>query len=197
MISVPPLGASVPRRGNGFSRVLGRGTMSVTGWKFEGALPDEPKFVIIVAPHTSNWDFPLGVAALFSLGFRVSFMGKHSIFKWPLGPAMRWLGGIPVERSVSKDRVAETIAAFNSSDKLILVIAPEGTRKKVDRWKTGFYHVAHGAGVPIVPIAFDFGVRTISIGDPFRTTGDLDADLSAIKEFFRGRIGKHPEDFTL
>ena len=142
--------------------------MSLTGWKFDGGLPNEPKFVIIVAPHTSNWDFPVGLAALFALGFRISFLGKHSIFKWPLGLFMRWLGGIPVERSVSRDRVAESVAAFNSTDKLILVIAPEGTRKLVPRWKTGFYHVAHGARVPIVPIVFDFGRKTIGIRPPFR-----------------------------
>lgn len=194
---VPPLGPAVPRRGNALSRLLGRSAMSLIGWNFEGALPNEPKFVIIVAPHTSNWDFPLGVVGLFSLGFRVSFLGKHTIFKWPLGPIMRWLGGIPVERSVSRDRVAEAVAAFNAADKLILVIAPEGTRKLVPKWKTGFYHAAHGAHVPIVPISFDFGRKTIKVGEPFVTTGDQDGDIAQIKEFFRGAVAKHPQDFRL
>jgi len=90
-------------------------------------MPNEPKFVVIVVPHTSNWDFTLGTAALFALGFRVSFLGKHTLFKWPLGAFMRWLGGIPVERSVSRDRVTETVGAFKASDKLILAVAPEGT----------------------------------------------------------------------
>ena len=169
--------------------------MAVTGWQFEGTLPDEPKFVIIVAPHTSNWDFPIGVMALFSLGFRVSFLGKHTIFKWPWGIFMRWLGGIPVERSVSMDRVAASIAAFNAAGQLILVIAPEGTRKLVPRWKKGFYHVAHGASVPIVPIYFDFSTKVIGIGPPVRTTGDIAADLVEIKDFFRDRTGQNPEDF--
>ena len=194
---VPPLGPAVPKRGNAVSRILGRTAMSWSGWKFEGALPNEPKFVIIVAPHTSNWDFPLGVAALFSLGFRISFLAKHTIFKWPLGPFMRWLGGIPVERSVSRDRVTETIAAFNGAEKMVLAIAPEGTRKRVEKWKTGFYHVARGANVPIVPVVFDFGTKTIRLEPPFLTTGDASLDIPRIKEVFRGAIGKNPENFSL
>jgi 1-acyl-sn-glycerol-3-phosphate acyltransferase len=171
--------------------------MTLTGWNFEGSVPDEPKFVIIVAPHTSNWDFPVGVMALFSLGFRVSFLGKHTIFKGPAGIFMRWLGGIPVERSVSRDRVTESIAAFNGAEKLILAIAPEGTRKLVPRWKTGFYHVAHGANVPIVPIVFDFALKVIRILPPFRTTGDMRRDLTEISEFYRGATGRNPENFRL
>ena len=171
--------------------------MRATGWRFEGALPNEPKFVIIVAPHTSNWDFPVGVMALFAIGFRVSFLGKHTIFKWPFGYFMRWLGGIPVERSVSRDRVAESIAAFNASDKLILVIAPEGTRKLVPRWKTGFYHVAHVANVPIVPIAFDFAERIIRVHPSIRTTSDKEKDLAEIRALYRNVIGKNPENFSI
>ena len=160
-------------------------------------MPNEPKFVVIVAPHTSNWDFTLGVAALFALGFRVSFLGKHTLFKWPLGAFMRWLGGIAVERSVSRDRVQETIGAFNSSDKLILAVAPEGTRKRVAEWKTGFYHVARGAGVPIVPVAFDYGRKTIRVGPPFRPTGDREADFASLKEFYRDVGARRPENFQL
>lgn len=171
--------------------------MKAAGWRFEGVVPNEPKFVIIVAPHTSNWDFPLGVAALFALGFRVTFLGKHTIFKWPFGIIVRWLGGIPVVRTVSRDRVAEAVAAFNASSQLILAIAPEGTRKLVPRWKTGFYHVAHGAGVPIVPIAFDFGRNAIGIGQPFHTTGDEEGDIARLKDFFRSADARHPENFAL
>lgn len=170
--------------------------MRLTGWDFEGALPNEPKFVIIIAPHTSNWEFPLGVAALFTLGFRISFLGKHTIFRWPAGPFMRWLGGIPVVRTISRDRVAEAVGAFNAADQLILVIAPEGTRKLVPRWKTGFYHIAHGAQVPIVPIFFDFRRKVVGLLPPFRTTGDQDGDISRIKEFFRGVTAKHPENYA-
>jgi len=171
--------------------------MLLTGWKFEGSVPDEPKFVIIVAPHTSNWDFPLGVMALFSLGFRVSFLGKHTIFRWPFGIFVRWLGGIPVERSIKRDRVTESIAAFNAAEKLILAIAPEGTRKLVPRWKSGFYHVADGARVPIVPVVFDFGRKVVGICPPFFTTGDMEADMPVIKQHFAGAVARHPENFRL
>jgi 1-acyl-sn-glycerol-3-phosphate acyltransferase len=187
----------VPRRGNALLRALGRGAMSAAGWKFEGSVPDEPKFVIIVAPHTSNWDFVLGVAALFALSFRVSFLGKHTLFKWPLGIFMRWLGGIPVERSVSRDRVTETVGAFKANEKLILAVAPEGTRKLVKEWKTGFYHVAVGAGVPIIPVVFDYGQKVVRINPPFHPTGNRDADMKAIKEYYRGAVGRHPENFHL
>lgn len=194
---IPPLGPLVPARGNVISRSIGRATMSLVRWKFEGAVPNQRKFVIIVVPHTSNWDFTLGVAALFSLGFRVSFLGKHTLFKWPLGVFVRWLGGIPVERSVSRDRVTEAVAAFNAADQLILVVAPEGTRKRVTEWKTGFYHVAHGANVPIVPVAFDYGKKVVRIGPPFWTTGDRDRDMAQLRDFYRGVIAKRPENFAL
>lgn len=196
-MEVPRLGPKVPHRGNSLSRLIGRGGLSASGWRFEGSVPDERKFVIIVVPHTSNWDFILGTEALFALGFRVSFLGKHTLFKWPLGLFMRWLGGIPVERTVRKDRVAETIAAFNSADSLILAVAPEGTRKRVTEWKTGFYHVAHGAGVPIVPIAFDYGRKVIRFHPPFWTTGDVDADIARIKDLYRGVVARNPDNFQL
>jgi 1-acyl-sn-glycerol-3-phosphate acyltransferase len=171
--------------------------MSLSGWSFEGTIPNEPKFVIIVAPHTSNWDFIVGVLALFSLGFRVSFLGKHTLFKWPLGWFMRWLGGVPVERSVSKDRVADTIAAFDSSRQLILAVAPEGTRKPVKNWKTGFYHVAHGAHVPIVPVAFDYGRKVVRLFPPFWATGDVDGDIQRIRSGYVGVVARNPDNFLL
>jgi 1-acyl-sn-glycerol-3-phosphate acyltransferase len=194
---VPPLGPRMPSRGNALTRAIGRTMMTVSGWKFEGTLPDEPKFVMIIAPHTSNWDFIVGLWAYFALGFRASFLGKHTIFKWPLGPFMRWLGGIPVERSISRDRVSEIVHAFDYSEQLILIIAPEGTRKFVPEWKTGFYHAANNAKVPIVPVAFDFGNKIIRLFPPFRPTGDADRDIDALQDLYRGIKGKHPENFAL
>lgn len=192
---VPRLGPAVPRRGNAISRRIGRAILQSGGWKFEGEVPDEPKFVIIVAPHTSNWDFIVGVGALFAIGFRISFLGKHTLFKWPLGIFMRWLGGIPVERSVSRDRVGENVAAFNSADQMILAVAPEGTRKLVTEWKSGFYHVAHGARVPIVPVAFDYGRKTIDLLSPFWTTGDTDGDIQNLRSLYKRVVPKNPENF--
>ncbi len=194
---VPSLGEKVPRRGNALERAFGRAMMRLTGWRFEGEVPDEPKFVMIVAPHTSNWDFFVGLWAYFALGFRASFLAKHTVFVGPVAPFMRWLGGIPVNRSVSRDRVAARIEAFNTNTQMILILAPEGTRKYVPDWKTGFYHVADGAHVPIVPVAFDFEHKVIRILAPFHTTGNRDADIGALKNLYRGIKGKHPENFAL
>lgn len=168
----------------------------MSGWHFIGAIPDLPKFVLIIAPHTSNWDFFVGVGALFSLGLKLQFLGKDSIFRWPIGLVMRWLGGIPVDRSVSRDRVSDSVAAFKSRDKLILGVAPEGTRKKVEEWKTGFYHVARGAGVPIVPVAFDYGKKAIIIGKPFTPTGDVEGDIEKLRAFFSDVTAKRPENYV-
>lgn len=197
MMFVPPLGPSVPRRGNALERAFGRGMMRITGWRFEGAVPDEPKFVMIIAPHTSNWDFFVGLWAYFALGFKASFLAKHTLFVWPATPFLRWLGGVPVNRSIRRERVAASVEAFDANEKMILIIAPEGTRRFVPYWKTGFYHVAHGAGVPIVPVAFDFEHKTIRIFSPFHTTGDTDADIGVLKDLYRGIKGKHPENFAL
>lgn len=195
-MKVPPLGSSTPGRGNAFSRWLGRSAFRLGGWHFVGALPNLPKFVVIVAPHTSNWDFFVGVAALFSLGLRISFLGKDSIFRGPMGPIMRWLGGIAVDRSVSKDRVSDSVGAFKSRDQLVVGVTPEGTRKRVENWKTGFYHVARGADVPIVPVAFDYARKAVIIGPPFNPTGDADRDIVRLRQFYSGVTAKRPENFA-
>ncbi len=142
--------------------------------------------VMIAAPHSSNWDFIVGVAAKLGMRLRVKFLAKDSLFRFPLGLLMRELGGIPIDRSSSNAVVTSTIAEFQRRAQLILVIAPEGTRKHVSRWRTGFYHIAHGAGVPIVTAAFNWGERAIQIGAPFYTTGDVEADLRALQERFSG-----------
>lgn len=192
---VPELDPNVPARGNALSRSLGRTALAVSGWRFEGTLPPLPKFVVIVAPHTSNWDFFVGVGALFSLGIRISFLGKDSIFRGPLGPMMHWLGGIAVDRSVSRDRVAEMIDVFRSRDQLVIGITPEGTRKKVTDWRTGFYHVAKGADVPIVPVAFDYSRKTIVFFPPFKPTADAKADIAYLKGLYRPEMAQRPEKF--
>lgn len=194
---VPELGPNVPSRGNAFSRLLGRTALAVLGWRFEGTMPNEPKFVAIVAPHTSNWDFFVGVGALFSLGIRVSFLGKDSIFRGPAGPIMRWLGGIAVDRSVSRDRVAEMVDVFKSRDRLVVGITPEGTRKKVSDWRTGFYHVANGARVPILPVAFDYTRKVIVFFPPLIPTGDAKADVEYLKGLYRPSMARQPDKFWI
>ena len=159
------------------------------GWRITGEMPNLPKLVVIVAPHTSNWDFVVGIAAKLALGLRVGFLGKDSLFVGPLGWVMRALGGRPVDRSSSHDVVKEMIREFALADRLVLGLAPEGTRKRVERWRTGFYHIAHGAAVPIVPVALNFGARAVQIREPFVTTGDVERDVAALQQVFVGVQG--------
>ena len=159
----------------------------------DGTLPDLPKAVIIVAPHTTNWDFVVGIAAKFALGLRASWLGKHTLFRAPFGRFMRSLGGIPVDRSHPADVVAQSVQRFAEVDRMVLGISPEGTRKTVPRWKTGFYHIARGAGVPIIPVAFDWSRRVLVVGAPVSPGEDMNADLQALARFFdaaRGRRGE-------
>ncbi len=153
-------------------------------------MPNVSKAVIIVAPHTSNWDFLIGVSALFALGLRARFLGKHTLFKGPLGSLMRWLGGVPVDRRAARGVVDETVGLFAASDRMILALSPEGTRRSVDRWKTGFYYVALKAQVPIVPVAFDYRRKRIRFGERFDPTGNLQQDFRDLERFFRGIEGR-------
>jgi len=187
---VPELGASTPRRGNRFTSWVGRTALRLWGWNLEGRIPDVAKGVLIVAPHSSNWDFFIGVGAMFSLGLRVVFLGKHTLFAWPLGPVMRWLGGFPVDRRSATGVVDETVRLFASKKKMILALAPEGTRRAVEKWKTGFYRVATAAQVPVIPVVLDWGRKTIEFGDKFDTTGDIDRDLAALGEVFSEAEGR-------
>jgi 1-acyl-sn-glycerol-3-phosphate acyltransferase len=134
------------------------------GWRFDGAMPDLPKFVVIVAPHTSNWDFFIGLAAKWALGVDVRWLGKHSLFLPPLGWFMRAIGGVPVYRGTKQNVVEQSVREFASRAQFVLVLAPEGTRKKVHEWRSGFWHVAKGAGVPICAVAFDWGRRVVRLG---------------------------------
>lgn len=159
-------------------------------WNIEGNLPNVPKLVVIAAPHTSNWDFIVGVAAKLALGLDAMWLGKDTLFRGPLGPMMRRLGGRPVDRAASHDVVKDVVDEFARRERLVLALAPEGTRKRVERWRTGFYHIAHAARVPIVPVALNFGARAIQIGSPFNTTGDVDADIHALQQGFAGVRGR-------
>ena len=193
----PEPGPEVPRTHGPLARALGRWVFRAMGWSIEGNMPNLRKFVIIVAPHTSNWDFPVGAAAKLGLQLRARFLGKDSLFRFPLGIIMRGLGGTPVDRSQSNAVVSGIIREFEHEERLVLVVAPEGTRRRVERWKTGFYHIARGAGVPIVPVAFDWAPRKIVIGDPFTPTGDVDGDVSVLQRFFAGVRGRNPENTTI
>ncbi len=164
-------------------------------WKIVGEFPGHlKKYIIAVAPHTSNWDFPLGVMARSVLHIQnARFLGKHSLFKPPFGWIFRSLGGYPVDRSGSHDVVQQAVDIFNAHENFILALAPEGTRKKVDKLRTGFYYIAKGANVPIVPVGFDFSTRRIVIGTPLTPTDNFDHDMETLLAFYRTMKGKNPE----
>ncbi len=187
---MPP---ALPRSGGPVSRAFGRAVLALLGWRIEGNLPDIGRAVIIVAPHTSNWDFVIGIAAKLGLGLHASWLGKHTLFRGPFGWFMRRLGGIPVDRSQPQDAVPQAVARFAASERMVLGLAPEGTRKKVARWRTGFYHIARGAGVPIVPVALDWPTRALVIGPPVQPTEHMEADLAALGAFYAPWRGRHGE----
>ena len=167
--------------------------LRLAGWKLKGQPPNARKFVIIAYPHTSNWDFPLGLAACIVFRIKVYWLGKHSLFKGPAGPLMRWLGGIPIDRSKSHDFVQQSIDAFGQSDEIVMALAPEGTRSPVEKWKTGFYHIATGANVPIVPGYLDYAKKEAGFLESFYPGGDIDKDIPAIKAVYGTIQGKNAD----
>jgi 1-acyl-sn-glycerol-3-phosphate acyltransferase len=175
-----------------FYHYLARILMRLTGWRIEGKLPDIPKFVLIGAPHTSNWDFILFLGVIFSLRANVHFMGKAELFRFPVGWFFRYCGGVPVERKKSTGLVEQMVKVCNESEQFVLTIAPEGTRHYVSEWKMGFYHIARGAGIPLVMAIVDGRHKAVRIGQVFHPTGDMEADMKAIKAVFEGVNGIKP-----
>jgi 1-acyl-sn-glycerol-3-phosphate acyltransferase len=165
-------------------RPLARAWHWATGFRVEGQMPNLDKYVIIGAPHTTNWDLPHALAAGIHYGLRIHWMGKDSIFKWPFGGLMRWLGGIMVDRSKSTNAVDRMIEEFKERDRLHLVIAPQGTRNSRTQWRSGFYHIANGAKVPIVLVFIDYTRKVIGIADIFQPTGDYDTDIRKIEAIY-------------
>jgi len=166
--------------------------MRLIGWRVTGKLPDLSKFVLIGAPHTSNWDFVLFLGLIFYLQANVHFMGKAELFRLPHGPFFYYCGGIPVDRKKSTGLVEQMVDACNKSDKFILTIAPEGTRHHVTEWKRGFYHIAKNAGIPIVMAVVDGKNKDVRIGQVFQPTEDMEADMKAIQGYFTGVVGINP-----
>jgi 1-acyl-sn-glycerol-3-phosphate acyltransferase len=166
-----------------------------TGWRIEGVRPEQRRFVMIAAPHTSNWDFPymLAFAAVYDLDVR--WLGKHSLFIPPLGWVLRLLGGVPVIRHKNKSLVADMIDTFNEMEDIALAVPTEGTRTKAEYWKSGFYHIARGAQVPIVPSYLDYSKKCGGFGPALMPTGDLRADMDYFRSFYEGKAGKFPENF--
>jgi 1-acyl-sn-glycerol-3-phosphate acyltransferase len=189
-----PVGAEVPRRGNFISRGLARVLLRLMGWRLAGAVPDLPKMVLIGAPHTSNMDGVIGLLTLTALGVRAGTMIKDSAFKGAMGVLLRWFGAIPINRRSPKGVVEQSVDAFNDNPKLLLLIAPEGTRSNATEWKRGYYHIALGARAPILPAACDYRRKIITFGPPVMPSGDYAADLQRLLEFYRDYGSpRHPE----
>lgn len=174
-------------------KLVGETWLAAFGWRVEGGVPDVQKAVVVAAPHTSNWDFPFTLAISFALDLDISWLGKHTLFKPPYGAFFKWVGGIPVDRRSRHDLVSQVVRVLNESDKLMVIVPPEGTRSKTARWKTGFYYIATGADVPIVLGFLDFERKCGGLGHVFRPSGDLAADMKQIAEFYSTVKGKHPE----
>ena len=165
----------------------------ILGWKLVGEFPtDIKKYVVIGAPHTSWKDFPIAILARNSWGTKINYIGKKSLFKPPFGFIFKWLGGAPVDRSKSNNLVDAIIKVFESKDEFRLALSPEGTRQKVDKWKTGFYYIAKGANVPIVMFTLDFGRKQVAVSEPFYPTDNLEEDIKKIQSFYKDVVGANP-----
>ncbi len=169
--------------------------IKLAGWRVEGEVPDLKKYLIVVAPHTSNWDFPIGVLfRKFTPNFNPKYLAKKELFVFPFGYFFRWLGGYPVERSKNTNFVDSIVEAYNTNDSFITTITPEGTRSFSPEWKTGFYYIARQAEVPVVRVAIDYSTKRIIVAEPYTITKDLCDTVIEFKKYFSEFKGKNPED---
>ena len=171
--------------------------LKTLGWEIHADLPDIKKYVAIAAPHTSNWDFPLGILTAKAINLKVHWMGKHTLFRWPYGWFFRLIGGTPVQRDGGQNYIEQMSDLFEHSEQLILALAPEGTRGETDHWKTGFYYIARAANVPILMAYMDFGNKQAGTGKLFYPGEDIEADFAQIRQFYAGKRGKNPENASL
>jgi len=178
---------------NPCTRVLAQLFLKLLGWKAQGERPTPRKYVMIAAPHTSNWDFPLMMAFAFLYRIPIHWMGKDSLFPGLIGPLAAYLGGIPIDRTKPGGMVEQTIESFNQNDDLVVAVPPEGTRRKTEAWKSGFYHIAHGAGVPVVPGFLDFGRKVGGFGPAVHLSGDIEEDFTQFRDFYCDITAKFPD----
>jgi 1-acyl-sn-glycerol-3-phosphate acyltransferase len=173
---------------------MAQSILSLFGWKIEAEIPNMPRFVLIGAPHTSNVDFFMTMATMYALGVRISWMAKRSLFRWPVNGLLRWLGGVPIDRSTpGRGVVEQTIARFEKNEQFAIAIMPAGGRSMYRKWKTGFYRIAEGAGVPILLVKFDYGRKVMGIGPTFEPTGDMEGDIAEMRACYEGVMGRHPD----
>lgn len=197
-MSIPAAGDQVPQLGNPLTRQCGRWLFSLMGWRVEGSLPNVPKMVAIGAPHTRNFDVVVGLGLVVALGVRVSWMAKHTVFRPPFRGIMRQLGGIPINRTASFNVVEQMVQKFQENNKLILIVMPEGSRSRagipVEEWKSGFYHIARGAGVPIFPVYVDNPQKRLILGPPLVPTEEKEVDLARLQAFYSSPVLKIATD---
>ncbi|MFO0629757.1 MAG: 1-acyl-sn-glycerol-3-phosphate acyltransferase [Polyangiales bacterium] len=174
---------------------VGRAVLSSLGWREEGAVPDAPRFVLLAAPHTTWWDLPISLGVGYVMDLDIVWVGKHTLFEGPFGGFMRWLGGVPVDRRSSHNYVQQIADLIHGRERIMLMIAPEGTRGVTSHWKSGFYWIAHTAQVPIVCAFLDYRRKRGGLGPVIHTTGDLKADMGQIRAFYATVTAKYPERF--
>ena len=190
------IGHQVPRSRRPFRRWLGKLILHSLGWQLDVKLPDVPKMVVLAAPHTSNWDFVFAVATIFALDLRMNLFAKHTLFKWPWGGFFRWAGLMPVDRRAANGVVGQTTQAFAEHPQLMIGLAPEGTRKRVVSWKSGFWQIARGAQIPIVCAYVDYRRKVVGIGTVLMPGEDFAADLATIQAFYRTITPHTPANFA-
>ena len=176
-----------------FLQLLSRFLLKLIGWRLEGGFPNLPKYILVAAPHTTNWDFPIGLLLMWASGRRFHFLGKDALFRPPHGWLFRALGGIPVYRNRRSNFVGQIVEVIDNASDMIIVISPEGTRKKVPYWKTGFYYMALGAKVPIVTAYLDYEHKAVGLGPLIRPSGDIQADFAILRAFYGNIRGKYPQ----
>ena len=188
-----PRTAADPFRVSSFTQALAKLIFRLGGWKTAGALPEPARCVIIAAPHTSNWDAFMMVTAACIFRVRLAWFVKEEAFFFPLGPILRWFGGIPIDRTARHNMVGQAVARFEQSDQLILAVPPEATRKRSQTWKTGFYYIARAAHVPIVLGYVDYRRKVAGLGPAFFPTDDIEADFRVFEKFYASVTPKFPE----
>lgn len=193
-LSKKQLGNLVPKRGGKFTPAIGSMLLKSAGWRNVGDIPNISQAVVLALPHTSNVDGVYAIPSLFALDLKVSIMGKHTLFKVPgFAQLLSWIGVIPIDRGNKGSVLQSSIDKFKTGEPLFLGLAPEGTRQYTESWKTGFYYLALGAGVPILPVAMDYNTKEVRFLSPVYPSGDIEADLPKIYAQYKGVIPRHPE----
>jgi 1-acyl-sn-glycerol-3-phosphate acyltransferase len=194
-MDIPEPGSLTPVKSNVLARATGRLMLSAFRWQIRGKVLNAPKFVMVLAPHTSIWDFYVGLAGKLAVGLHSSWLVSAAYTWWPLGFFLRRLGGIPIYQNGSHNLVSQLVQSFNENDRMMVTLFPEGTRKKAEKWKTGFWYIASQAGIPIQLVSFDYEKRITQCGPVIEPSNNIEADMKKIQEYYKGVQAKHPDKF--